>query len=298
MEHSQLFYGILGSSAALASAAAWAFGSILFRRLAEKVTPLGMNLFKVALGVLCLGGIMLVTGMKPVSGGCFLLLGISGLLGIALGDTFFFKALVSLGPRLTILVGTLGPVFTVIFAIFFLRERPSLLAWIGILLITGGVTWVLWERTPAGRVKQERAAGIKYALLATLCMSAGIIMAKVGVASTSALQATFIRFLGGIAGLLVYGSSTRSLKTWLTPFKDLRVLRFGVFAVLVAIFGGFWLFLVALKHIDASTAAILNSTTPLFILPMAVFLLKERLSYKAVIGAVVAVCGIVLIFMS
>lgn len=296
MMQSHLAYRIAGSLAALVSAAAWAFGSILFRRLGDEVSPFGMNLGKGIIGILCLGIVTLLVGIGPVTGRTFLLLGLSGLLGIALGDTFFFKALIQLGPRLTILLGTLGPVFTVILAVVFLRERPSLLAWMGIPLIIGGTTWVLWERAPREKLKVKWTYGIKYALLSAISMSLGIIFAKIGVASCSTLQATFIRFLWSVIGLTFWGCVTSELRNWLMPFRNSRLLKLMFFTALFVIFGGFWLFLVALKYIDASVAAMLNSTTPLFILPMAVFLLKEKISFRAIVGAILAVGGIILIF--
>ncbi len=60
-------------------------------------------------------------------------------------------------------------------------------------------------------------------------------------------------------------------------------------------FGGFWLSLVALKHTDASFANTLGSTSPLFILPMAAIVLKEKISMKAGLGAAVAEGGVALI---
>lgn len=296
MMQSDIAYGILGSLAALVSAAAWAFGSILFRRLGDEVSPLGMNLGKGIIGVVCLGAVILFTGREPVTSRAFLFLGVSGLLGIALGDTFFFKALVELGPRLTILLGTLGPVFTVILAVVFLRERPPLLAGMGIPLVIAGTTWVLWEQAPKKEIRHARNHGVAYALLSALCMSLGIIFAKIGVASCSALQATFIRFLWSAAGLALWGCIRRDLAGWLRPFKEPRLLKFIFVTVLVVIFGGFWVFLIALKYIGASVAATLNSTTPLFILPMTAFFLKEKVSLRAVLGAAVAVAGIALIF--
>lgn len=292
----QLFYGILGSVAALVSAAAWAFGSILFRRLGEEVSPLGMNLGKGLLGILILGVIILLIGIEPLDARTFIFLGLSGLLGIALGDTFFFKALIHLEPRLTVLLSSLGPAFTVILAVVFLRERPSLLAWTGICLTIAGITWVLWERVPVEKIEVKQTSGVKYAVLSALCMSLGVIFAKIGVAGCSALQATFIRFLWSVIGLTLWGSVTHSLKKWLKPLRQPRLFKLILSAVLVATFGGFWLFLVALKYIDASVATILNSTTPLFILPMAALFLKEKISLRAIIGAVVAVGGVALIF--
>lgn len=293
-----LIHKTMGGLAALLSAAVWAYGSILFLRLGKKVTPLGMNLVKGIIGILYLGIVALLMGIEPVSTKTFVLLGISGFLGIALGDTFFFKSLMYLGPRLTILLGTLGPVLTVIIAVVFLREKPSFLAWAGIFFILTGVTWVLWERTPRQKIEKNWGRGIKYALLSTLCISIGIIFAKKGVASCSTLQATFIRISCSVVGLAAWGGATHQLKNWLIPFKEPRILKFIFFAAFVVIFGGFWLFIIALKYIDASIAAVLNSTTPLFILPMAAFMLKEKISPRAIIGAVIAVGGITLIFIS
>jgi drug/metabolite transporter (DMT)-like permease len=298
MLQSSWIHGTLGSLAALISAFTWALGSILFRKLGDEVSPLGMNLAKGIIGILYLGAILLLMGIKPVTNREFLLLGTSGLIGIALGDTFFFKSLIYLGPRLTVLLGTLGPAVTVILAVIFLRERLSLLAWIGIFLVMAGVFWISWGHSPKEETKKIRSSGIKYLLLSILCTSIGIILAKIGVASISALQALSIRFLGGILGLTVYGCVTHQLKNWLIPFKDYRLLKFILFTVFIVVFGGFWLFLWALKYIAASVATILNSTTPLFILPLTAFILKERISIREIIGAVMAVTGVVLIFVA
>jgi drug/metabolite transporter (DMT)-like permease len=297
MTQSHLIYGTLGGLAALASAFTWALGSILFRKLGNKVSPLGMNLGKNIIGILYIGIILLLTGIKAVSDREFLILGASGLLGIALGDTLFFKALIELGPRLTVILGTLGPVFTVILAVIFLREMPSFLAWIGILLTTTGVSWILWRRSPGEDVRKSRISGIKYLLLSILCTSIGIIFAKIGVSSVSALQALFIRFIGGTIGLTLYGLASRQIKTWLAPFRDIRLLKFILLTVFIVVFGGFWLFLLSLKYTDASIASILNSTEPLFILPLTAFFFQEKISLQEIIGAIVAVSGVVLIFM-
>ncbi len=297
MIQSHLFYGTLGAFAALVSAFPWAPGPILFPQLGNKVSPLGMNLGKNVIGILYIGIILLLAGIKAVGNREFLILGASGLLGIALGDTLFFKALIQLGPRLTVLLGTLGPVFTIILAVVFLREMPSFLAWIGILLTTTGVFWISWKRSPKKDVRKNWTSGIKYLLLSILCTSIGTILAKIGIPSVSALQALFIRFIGGTIGLTLYGLASRQLKICLAPFRDIHLLKFILLTVFIVIFGGFWLFLLSLKYIDASVATILNSTEPLFILPLTAFLLKEKISLQEIIGAIVVVSGVLLIFM-
>ena len=79
------------------------------------------------------------------------------------------------------------------------------------------------------------------------------------------------------------------------PFRRGTLLAKVAVVVVVVVFGGFWLSLVALKHIDAAIAGTLNATGPLFILPMSVLLMKEKLSLRAVLGTGIAVGGVALI---
>lgn len=292
-----ILYETLGITAALLSAFSWAFSSILFRKAGDEVSPIGMNLSKCLIGSFILGLIILIIGIKPIPTKDLIFLGLSGLLGIALGDTLFFTALIQLGPRLTLLLGALGPVFTVILAVTFLHEKPSLLAWTGIITTICGVSWVLWESSPQDTInRKNKLKGIKYGIISIICNATAIILAKIGVSSVSTLGGTFIRFLWGTIGLLILGLFSGKLRNWMAPISNYRTIRLILTAAFVAIFGGFWLFLVSLKYIDAYLATILNETTPLFILPLAFFILKERISPRSIIGASIAIVGIMLLF--
>jgi len=79
---------------------------------------------------------------------------------------------------------------------------------------------------------------------------------------------------------------------WVTPLREPALLAKVTGVVLVVVFGGFWLSLVALKHIDAAIAGTLNATGPLFILPMSVHFMKEKLSLPVILGTGVAVAGV------
>ncbi|MCK4518917.1 MAG: DMT family transporter [Candidatus Omnitrophica bacterium] len=288
----QVFGGIL----ALLSAASWALGTILWRKIGNKISPLSMNLSKGIIGLIFLGAMLLLTGIEPVNFKTFSILALSGLLGIAIGDTLFFMSLMRLGPRLTSLMGALTPVLIALSAVFLLGERPSFLGWIGIFLTVIGVIRVLRERVPQKEIITDKSLGIKYGLLSILAMTAGVIFAKIGVEKSPALEATFIRVLGAVTGLALWGRKGRKLKEWLLPFKDFHLLKRVSFVVIIGTFGGFWLFLLALKRIDASVAGALGSTTPLFILPMTAIMLREKISLRAGMGAAIAVCGVALIF--
>ena len=289
----EIIFGI----AALASAASWALCAVLWRKLGEQISPLGMNLGKGIIGSLYLAVVLLVIGIEPISTRDFFFLGISGLLGITLGDTFFFKSLMNLGPSMSSLMGTLVPVSVAFSAAIFLDERPSLLAWAGILLTVSGVAWVLKGRMPQNEIKiiKNKALGIKYRLLSIICMTAGVIVAKIALTSVPTLQATFIRMSWGVGGIILWGILNHELRDSITPFKNLHILKNVSFIVFIIVFGGFWLSLLSLKYMDASIANTLGSTTPLFILPIAAIMLKERISIRAGLGAAIAVGGVTLV---
>lgn len=284
----------LGAAAALGSAASWALTSVMFGTLGEDVPPEGMNLAKCAAGAAMLCAALPFAGAGSVGGGAALCLGLSGLLGIAAGDTFYFRALVGLGPRLTVLLGTLGPVLTVLLAVVFLDERPSPAAWAGIALVTAGASWAMWETSPAGKAR-DRAKGVRYALLAAGCMAAAVILAKAGVQDSPPLLSSVIRMACAGAGLFAWGLAGSRLKGWLTPLKDRRLLLQLLAAVFLTVFGGFYLALVALKYTTAAVASTLTSTTPLFILPLSALMLREKITARAAAAAVLTAAGVILI---
>jgi drug/metabolite transporter (DMT)-like permease len=89
-----------------------------------------------------------------------------------------------------------------------------------------------------------------------------------------------------LAGGLVHG-----------PVVAAATVADGFFLISVAVvtFGGFWLSLLAIDKIDVSIANTLNATEPLFVLPLAAFVLKERITRVVVFGALLTFVGIVLI---
>lgn len=291
-------YTILGCTAALVSAAAWALDPIIYKKIGTRVHPLGINLGRGVIGLFFLLIMLAFAGFEPVSKRGFWLIGISGLFGIALGDTFFLMGLMRLGPRLSVLMETLCPVVTVIFALIFLKERPLPWAWAGIILTISGVAWVLWERTPRIHLKENWTSGIKYGILSITSTATGIIFAKMGLETVPALEATAIKLFFGSIGLVLWGLVGLKIKSWVEPLVHKKTFSLLFIAVFIGIGIGLLFSVVALKYADASIAVPLNSTTPIFILPMVILAFNEKISLRSVLGAFVAVIGIILIFLN
>ena len=281
----------LGIVAALGSAASWAMGAILFKKLGEQLSSPGMALVKSFLSAALLGAVLLAVGYQNIGAGALVCLIASGALGIAIGDTFFFAALKELSPHFLIVLLTSGQVLTVVLAVCFLGETPTLKTWIGIVLVIGGISVVL-RANLSGEKRESQLRGAALGMLSVVCMSVSVIIAKRGLAGVSAMEATFVRMLAAALTMLLLSAFRWQAVEWLLPFRNRRLLGRFFGSVCMVTFGGFWLSLLAVKHLEVSVANTLNSAEPLFVLPLAACFLKERVTAAALSGSLIAVSGI------
>jgi drug/metabolite transporter (DMT)-like permease len=252
---------------------------------------MAMTFIKSFLGLLLLGGALCLVGWESVRSFPLGWLSLSGLLGISLGDTFFFAALRRLPAHQLVILMLLAPVVTLLLAFSFLGERPGLVSWIGIILVLSGVSLTFKGKIEADQEAQQHGLGLLFGVLSVLSMAGSVIIAKIGLQDVSAMEGTFLRLFFGFAGMLVAGLVRRELRNWLVPLGQAGLRWRFLFAVVVVTFGGFWLSLDAIKRLDVSIANTLLATEPVFALPLAVIWLRERATGAAVVGAVVALCG-------
>lgn len=257
-----------------------------------------MNLVKGIVAIICIGLVLLPLGFAEISDDAFFLLAMSGLVGICLGDTLYFLAINRLGSRLTLLVGTLIPVATAVIAMTTLGERITVNASVGLALTIVGVGYVLWERSPDHEHNEQWRMGLLFGLLFVLANAIGIIFTKVGVRDIPAMDATLVRTIWAVFGLAAWGMVTRSFASWIKPMKNPELRNRLLIASVVGAFLGTWLSVAALKYTHAVVAVTLNSTSPLFVLPLAMIFLKEHISWRAVSGAFIAIMGVAVYFFS
>lgn len=285
---------LLGGGAALGAAAAWAFATVLFKQTSTTVSPLGLTLVKGGVAVLPLG-ILVAVGSYAMPLDAVGILALSGVLGIGLGDTLFFAALRALPAHLVILLGLGGQALTVLAAVLLLGEMPSPTHWLGIGLVFTGIAIACLE---AGQDSAAKRQGLLFGLGAVLAMTAGTLLAKVGLDSVSALPATWLRLLAGTLTVLTVGLVTGRLRAWLSSAREPTVLRPLAGAILIGTLGGFWLFHVALEHADVSLVNTLAATEPLLALPLAALYLGDRVTLQTVVGSLIGLAGVGLLLLT
>jgi drug/metabolite transporter (DMT)-like permease len=285
----------LGAVAALGSAASWAVGAFLFKSLGEKLSPLAMTLAKGACSVALLGIAVLLIGPAPIDTQSLVYLVVSGVVGIALGDTFFFRALQGLTPQALLVLMVLGQVMTIVLAVVFLEEKVPLIAVVGIPAVLLGVVMVL-RATATDEGGKTRVDGLVFGILAVACTAVSIVILKKGLGEQShTVQATFVRMVSGTVGIFAYGMLTRQIAGWMSPLADRKLASRFVLAVGVVAFGGFWLGTVATKYCPVAIASTLISTEPAFGLIIAATVRRERVPRSAVIGTAITLAGVALL---
>lgn len=277
--------------AALAAALCWTMASLLWRRLPTSLSPARLNLLKnllaFALQVPLVAGQL---GGLPVS--TLLPLVLSGIVGIAFGDTLYFAALRRLGTRRTLTLDAGGPAVTAVAGLALLQEAPGAGQWLGLVLISLAVVVVARQRTPDRRAAD--GLGVLLALAALLCGSAGALLARAALrgGEVPPLQAATVR-LGAAA--LVMLPLLRGM-----PLPGRRPLPAGrrwprlLLATLLGTSCGIVLQQTALAGLPGGLAVALLSTAPVMALPLA-RLEGDRPGWAGVLAAVAALAGISLV---
>lgn len=300
----------IGELAAFGTALCWTFGSQFFEAAGKRVGSLSVNLIRLLLALLFFIILSLFTKgtLFPVDFPmhAWIWLGLSGLIGFALGDLFLFKAFVEIGPRLSMLIMTLTAPIAALLGLTFLGEIYSPQQWIGMLITLSGVSWVILERsnndqnTNKRKVRQITTSGIIYAFLGTLGQATGYVLSKYGMMINGEFldpfAATQIRVIVGTIGFMIIISLNRSWSKVFIAIKNTSAMGFMFGGAFLGPFLGVSLSLLALHYITAGVASTITALVPILIIPSVMYIGKEHVSIRAFAGAIIAVAGVFLLF--
>ena len=199
---------MVGILAGLVAALAWTIASSLWRGLSTSLTALKLNGVKNAIACVVLLPVLIAIPWwdQPQ---IWLLLLLSGVVGIALGDSFYLAALRRLGTRRALTVEALAPLVAAISGLVWMGEAVSAATWAGASLVSASVLIVARQRPPehtpaADRQGANQLLGIGLALLAVVCGVGGAALSRSMLLSATVLplQSAAVRLLGGLLALL------------------------------------------------------------------------------------------------
>lgn len=290
----------LGELASFFTAICWASNAVLFAKSGCRVGSGTVNASRlaVALGVMAVLHLVLVGTLFPAGAGAVRMveLGISGLIGFALGDALLFEAYVLLGPRLAVLIYTLWPVFAAVMAWALLGQTMGLAKACAMVVTLSGIAMVVAEKgkgAPGQGQPRRFTLGLVLALGGAAGQAVGFIFSKYGMAGGfSPISANLIRVAAGASALWLW----QLLRGELVPnFRRLQDTHAALLIALGALSGpviGVVLSLYAINHARyLGVASTIMSLSPVMILPYAVFVEKERVGLLAWAGTVISIGG-------
>jgi len=278
---------MIGVMAALAAALAWTTASGLWRSLSDLGSAVRLNAIKNGIASLLFLPVLATLPWQDETTAVLILL-LSGLIGIAAGDSFYLAALRRLGTRRTLTVEASGPVLASIGGVVLMGDIPTLGNWIGAGLVSIAVVLIALQAKAEQSSSSQLQAGIVLSLIAVVCGLSGAFLARHVLTSTalSPIQSAAIRLLGGWIGLIPVMRKLSFLQGLSTPVQ-LRLLSATVLGTNL----GIVLQQMVFQSMPVGPGVTLMSTGPVVALWVGQ-LEGDRIQLAGVAAAVLAVAGV------
>jgi drug/metabolite transporter (DMT)-like permease len=284
----------------------FSLSAISARRLSHFVSGTEANLVRL-LFVAVLLGLWTHLLTAGISGAAFPLLFASGCIGFGVGDLAMFQAYPRIGARRTIvLIHCLAAPFGAIAEWLWLGHAPTpAQAGFGILILTGVAVALLPRKADAQPI-HGLSVGISFGILSALCQGGGAVISRKAyeiaqVAGhplhgvSDAMNAAWQRVLGGILISALVFSYLKVARKSLLPSKR-NWAKGWPWMIGTSLAGpalGVTCYQWALISEKTSIVLPIVATTPLIVTPMAHFWEGDRITWRTLVGAALAVAGVI-----
>lgn len=304
---------LFGETAAVIVAVLWTANSILFTSAGRRIGAIGVNAVRivVAVALLVVSHIILLQTLIPAANSAqWFWMGISGIVGLGIGDFALFAAFIKIGPRKSLLLMALAPVFSVIGGFLVLDEKLGPWSIIGIAVTLIGIIIVILERKDKNNKEDKEKGwtlwGIFLGIVGAAGQGVGLVISKYGMITVAddpsqpldSLSATLIRMVVGAVFVWICVAAAGKLPEIKTGLSDRRAIKLTSAGAFVGPFLGVWFSMVAVTYTETGIAMTLMALTPVMIIPAVWLLYKEKTNWRGILGAVVAFAGVAIIFLS
>jgi len=302
----------IGEMISIGVAFSWTATALLSEFGSKRLGNLTLNVLRMALTLLfslplfaVVTGNPLPAGASAEAAGWMLL---SGLVGYVIGDFCLFQCYIIIGSRFGQLFMTLAPLSAALMAWVTLGQQMTGMSILAMFVTLFGIGISVLGRGEHHKVSLKLPLnGVLFAIGAAMCQGIGLVLSKIGMDryEISAdmpswlvpFSANFYRCIAGIVGfaLLMY------FREGMTHLSEALHDKKGMTAALATtIFGpfiGVGFSLMAVQYTAAGIASTLMAMTPIIILLPSYWLFHEKITWRAVLGAVISVFGVSLFFL-
>jgi len=297
-----------GEIAGIGTAVCWTATSMFFEAAGKRIGSLSVNLIRLFMAFFLLGTVTWITRgyFLPLDATTHNLtwLALSGLIGFTIGDLLLFQAFVVVGARISMLVMALAPPVAAIAGWIILGEAMTTKGLLGMMITLTGIMMVVLNRPakeqngkkPKLRDWFENPLGLLLAFGGAAGQAVGLVLSKKGMENYDVIASTHIRVMAGAIGFMIVFTFMRRWSRVFSALKDKKAMLFTSGGAFFGPFLGVTLSLVAVKFTSAGIAQTLTSLVPVIIILPSVFIFKERVTPREVLGAFVAVAGVAMFF--
>ncbi len=291
-----------GEFAALAVAFFWTITALAFESASRRVGSLTVNIIRLSLALIFLSVYTLIFRGRlfPTDATVYnwVWLGLSGIVGLVLGDYFLFRAYPLIGSRFAMLIMTMAPPLAAVFGYFILGESLNILQMAGMIIVILGIALAIFNKP----VKGERLsiklspAGLLFAFIGAIGQGLGIVLSKYGMDGYDAFASTQIRIISGMAGFAIIISLLRRWGNVWAAMKTPPAMKALVLGAFFGPFLGISFSLLSVKHTQAGIASTIMAIVPILILAPSAWIYKEKITIVEIAGAVLSVMGVAFFF--
>ncbi|MGD0589284.1 MAG: DMT family transporter [Bacteroidota bacterium] len=291
-----------GELSALITAIMWTGSALAFAAATTHVGSVYVNVVRLLAAVLLLFVTIVVWNIHDdisiIQTGYLV---VSGLVGFVFGDTFLFKSFEYNSARIGMLIMSVAPAVAALLAFIFLSETLTFMSMVGMSVTLTGIMLVILERKEASTHHLPVSmAGVFYAFLGAVGQAGGLVLAKFAfvIGPMNGFIATFIRAFAATLVLIPLNYFTRRFTRPVAIFSNNpKALVFTLLGAFLGPYLGVTFSLIAISMTNVAIAATIMSIVPILMLPTVWILFRERLSWRAIVGACVAVAGVGILFL-
>ena len=133
---------MIGILSAFGATLSWTYACSIWRAQTHIYKPIEINFLKNIIAFIIFSPFFLIFNYSTHYK-YFLILLLSGVIGIGLGDTFYLKSLNLIGTRKTLSIEALSPLIAAITGTLFIDDHLNIKAWMGIVIVSGALVKII-----------------------------------------------------------------------------------------------------------------------------------------------------------
>lgn len=300
----------LGEFTALLVAVFWTITSLSFASASRTIGSLQVNWLRLVMAFFFLGFLLLFrtgnfwpVGNSAISWGW---LSLSGLIGFVIGDFCLFLSYEYVSARISMLVMALAPPIAAVTGYFILKESFTGMNLVGMLITLIGIAIVVLDKPAVDEDELKKpkhlfksahsVKGLLFAFGGAAGQGVGLVLSKLGMQQYDPFVSTQIRIITGIIGFTIIIVIAGRIGNLHKAIKNKPAMGLVTLGAIFGPFLGVSLSLLSIQHTSTGIASTIMAIVPVLIIAPSIYLFKESVNKREIIGAVLAVFGVALFF--